>query len=66
MSTSDDLPFDMPEPRALSDRLMNRAWADAIHDVDRELLEAAAITINDLLARLAAVTEQAEARRAKR
>ena len=66
MSTSYDVPFDLPEPRALSERLMDRAWSDAVHDVDRELLEAAAITINDLLARLAVATEHDEARRSRR
>jgi hypothetical protein len=65
-TNADDLPFDLPEPRALSDRLMDRSWADAVHDVDRELLEAAALTINGLLARLAAAAEHDEARRSRR
>jgi hypothetical protein len=42
---------------------MDRAWTDAVHDIDRELLEACAITINNLLARLAAASERDEARR---
>jgi len=66
MSTADELPFDLPEPRALSERLMNRAWSDSVHDVDRELLEAAAVTINGLLARLSVASERDEARRAAR
>jgi hypothetical protein len=66
MSTADDLPFDLPEPRALSERLMDRAWSNAVHDVDRELLEAAAVTINGLLARLSVTSERDEARRARR
>ena len=66
MSTADELPFDLPEPRALTERLMDRAWSDSVHDVDRELLEAAAVTINDLLVRLAVAGERDEARRAAR
>ena len=66
MSTADELPFDLPEPRVLTERLMDRAWSDSVHDVDRELLEAAAVTINDLLARLSVASERAEARRSRR
>ena len=66
MSTADKLPFDLPEPRVLTERLMNRAWSDSVHDVDRELLEAAAVTINDLLARLSVANERDEARRSRR
>jgi len=63
VSTTDDVPFDIPEPRALAERVMDRAWTDAVHDIDRELLEACAITISTLLVRLAAATERDEARR---
>ena len=66
MSTAEELPFDLPEPRVLTERLMDRAWSDSVHDVHRELLEAAAVTINDLLARLSVAIERDEARRSRR
>ena len=62
-ATHDDLPFDLPAPRALADTLMGRAWDDDTPDRERLLLEQGAVTITHLLARLAIVTEHAEARR---
>jgi hypothetical protein len=66
MSTADDVPFDLPAPRALADTLMGRAWDDDTADHERLLLEQAARVIEHLLARLAILTEHAEARRARR
>ena len=62
-ATHDDLPFDLPAPRALADTLMGRAWDDDTPDRERLLLEQGAVTITHLLARLAIVTEHAESRR---
>jgi len=59
----DDAPLDLPAPRVLADTLMARAWDDDTADVERLLLEQAALTITALLARLAMATEHAEARR---
>ena len=65
-ATHDDLPFDLPAPRALADTLMGRAWDDDTPDRERLLLEQGARVIEHLLARLAIVTEREEARRAVR
>jgi len=59
----DEPPFDPPPPRAMAEALMSRAWDDDCPDLERVLLEAAANTITNLLARLAAVSERDEARR---
>jgi hypothetical protein len=59
----DQPPFDPPPPRAMAEALMSRAWDDDCPDLERVLLEAAANTITNLLARLAAVSERDEARR---
>jgi hypothetical protein len=58
----DDPPFDLPAPRVLADTLMGRAWDDDTPDGERLLLEQAALTITRLLARLAMVSEYAEAK----
>jgi hypothetical protein len=65
-ATHDDPPFDLPAPRVLADTLMSRAWDDDTHDRERLLLEQAALTITRLLARLAMVSEYAEAKGAAR
>ncbi len=65
-ATHDDAPFHLPTPRAMADQCMARAWDDDTPDRERLLLEQAALTITHLLARLAAATEHAEARRAYR
>jgi hypothetical protein len=62
-ATHDEAPFDLPAPRVLADQCMTRAWDDGVDDASRLLLEQAALTITHLLARLAAATEPAEARR---
>jgi hypothetical protein len=62
-ASHDDPPFDLPAPRLLADTLMARAWGDDMPDRERLLLEQTALTITHLLARLAAATEHAEARR---
>ena len=64
-ANNDDPPFDLPSPRVLADTLMSRAWDDDTPDRERLLLEQGALTITHLLARLAVVTEHAEARRAE-
>lgn len=58
----DDHPFDLPSPRVLAGTLMGRAWDDDCPDHERLLLEQAARVIEHLLARLAVVSEHAEAR----
>jgi hypothetical protein len=52
-----------PMPRELAESLMARAWDDDVADRERLLLEQAALAIQGLLVELAAVSEQAEARR---
>lgn len=59
----DDQPFDLPAPRMLAEACLSRAWDDDVDDRDRLLLEQAARVIEHLLARLATVSEHAEARR---
>lgn len=59
----DDAPFDLPPPRVLAEALMARAWDDDVADRERLLIEQAARAITHLLARLAVVTEHAEAMR---
>lgn len=58
----DDQPFDLPAPRVLAEQLLARAWDDDCPDRERLLLEQGARVIEHLLARLAIVTEHAEAR----
>lgn len=56
-------------PYAVSQRCMDRAWADSCRDRDRRLLEAAHHTIERLMARLATqakVLEVVEAELASR
>jgi len=65
-ATRNDLPLNVPPPRELADVLMSRAWDDDTPDRERLLMEQAALTITDLLARLAVVNEHDEARRAAR
>lgn len=65
-ATGEDGQLDTPPPRAVADACMARAWDDEIGDDDRVLLEQAALTINDLLARMALATEHAEAQRHQR
>jgi hypothetical protein len=63
MEAEDALPFPVPHPRQLAESLMARAWDDDVADRERLLLEQAALAIQGLLVELAAVSEQAEARR---
>jgi hypothetical protein len=68
-ATHDDLPFDLPAPRALADACMARAWDDDTDDASRLILEQAALAITHLAGRcvdLAAVIERGELRRATR
>jgi len=53
----------LPPPRELVESLLARAWDDDVADRERLLLEQAALAIQGLLVELAAVSEQAEARR---
>jgi len=50
--------LNVPPPRELADVLMSRAWDDDTPDRDRLLMEQAALTITDLLARLAVADAQ--------
>ncbi len=61
MEADEDL--SLPMPRQLAESLMARAWDDNVADRERLLLEQAALAIQGLLVELAAVSEQAEARR---
>jgi hypothetical protein len=65
-ATQDDPPFDLPAPRVLADTLLSRAWDDDTPDRERLLMEQAARVIEHLLARLAMVSEYAEAKGAAR
>jgi hypothetical protein len=58
-----DEELSLPMPRQLAESLMARAWDDNVADRERLLLEQAALAIQGLLVELAAVSEQAEARR---
>lgn len=60
--TQDDCPFDLPAPREVAERCMARAWDDDADDASRLVLEQAAVTITQMLARLAMVAEHAEAK----
>ena len=63
MEAEDALPLPVPHPRQFAESLMARAWDDDVADRERLLLEQAALAIQGLLVELAAVSEQAEARR---
>jgi hypothetical protein len=64
MDANNDCPLDLPSPRDVAARLMNRAWDDDVSDDDRELFELASLTVTQILDRCverAAIRERDEA-----